>query len=142
MIRYSVRKNGVITNMWTSDSGLDETHREPGFGPEGSFEIIIEDITAELEAQQTLNQKLALGKVARQCCDEIYDLIAGYNLSRNLTLEQIDQMELTFSSVAQALQAKRPDKAKQLIAQIEADGTLVTAEMLNDVNSIFTKYGI
>jgi hypothetical protein len=31
MIKYSVRKNGVITNSWTSELG-DHTHYEPCFG--------------------------------------------------------------------------------------------------------------
>lgn len=29
---YKVIKNGIETNGWTSDSGKDETHYEPGFG--------------------------------------------------------------------------------------------------------------
>ena len=31
MIKYSVRKNGIITNSWTSDFA-DESHYEPCFG--------------------------------------------------------------------------------------------------------------
>jgi|694.fasta_scaffold02291_13 hypothetical protein len=31
MIKYSVRKNGIITNSWTSDFA-DEAHYEPCFG--------------------------------------------------------------------------------------------------------------
>jgi len=70
MIKYSVKKNGVITNSWTSDFA-DETHYEPCFGlperaeldAEGSptgvilpaeYTIEIEDITAQV-AQEAIN---------------------------------------------------------------------------------------
>jgi hypothetical protein len=32
MIKYSIKKNGLVTNVWFSDSGLNETHYEPCFG--------------------------------------------------------------------------------------------------------------
>lgn len=70
MIKYKVRKNGIITNEWTSEFA-DETHYEPCFGlperpeldaegqPTGvilpaEYTIEIEDITAQV-AQEAIN---------------------------------------------------------------------------------------
>lgn len=70
MIKYSIRKNGLITNSWTSEFA-DHTHYEPCFGlperpeldvegnPTGvmlpaEYTIEIEDITAQV-AQEAVN---------------------------------------------------------------------------------------
>jgi hypothetical protein len=112
------------------------------FLAEYTYEIIDLDLDVAYQAKLALENRLRLGKIARACCDEVWDLIAGYNLTRELTLEQIDSMESTFAPIAMALQAKRPDKAKLLIADITPDETLVTQAMIDDVNSIFTKHGL
>jgi hypothetical protein len=43
-------KNGVCTNQWTSDWKGKE-HYEPEFGKPGEYEIIEEDMTAEIAAK-------------------------------------------------------------------------------------------
>lgn len=43
MIKYSIRKNGIITNSWTSDYA-DSNYHEPSFGQPGDYELITEDI--------------------------------------------------------------------------------------------------
>lgn len=75
MIKYSVRKNGIITNSWTSEFA-DHTHYESCFGlperpeldsegnPTGvilpaEYTIEIEDITAQVEQQKINEEALA-----------------------------------------------------------------------------------
>lgn len=82
------------------------------------------------------------GKMARECCFEILDVIAGWNIQRNLTKEQKDNMVVTFAQPLQALQVYRPGLAKSLIEEITPDNDLVTNEMKEDILSVFTKYNI
>lgn len=93
------------------------------------FEVEIIDITAEVEAEATKQAKIAAGKAAREACQRVLDLVAGYNLDRELTIEQITQMQSTFANAEASLRAGRPTYAKQFIAAIQADEVLVTQEM-------------
>lgn len=93
------------------------------------FEVIEEDITGQLAVEALKAQKVELGKAARQVCQKVLDLVSGYNLDRELTIEQITQMQQTFANAEAALRAGRPTFAKSFISAIEADGVLVTQEM-------------
>jgi hypothetical protein len=56
MIRYKCVKNGVVTNVWTSDfAGAD--YYEDCFGTD--YVIEQEDITAEVELEHKKQQALA-----------------------------------------------------------------------------------
>jgi hypothetical protein len=106
---------------------------------------VVDSEDLQLEAhnkQKAMKQKLALGKVPRAAADEVWDLISGWNMSRDLTIEQIDEMETIFAGAAKALQAKRPDKAKSIIEGIQPDGVLVTAQMIEDALLILSKHGL
>lgn len=121
-----------------------------------TYQLILEWIAAgntpapqftqeELDAQaaaQALQSKITLGKNSRLCCEEVKDLIAGYNLERNLSLEQIGQMLSTFAAAKQYLDTNMAQTAKAYIEVIEPDEVIVTAAMKNDVLNVFTKYGI
>lgn len=48
MKRVKIVRDGVVTNQWTDDQ-LPLGHYEPGFGSEGEYERIIEDVTAEVD---------------------------------------------------------------------------------------------
>lgn len=51
MMRYKRIKDGVVTNVWTSGmAGKD--YVEPGWGDASSYQIVEEDITAEIAAEQ------------------------------------------------------------------------------------------
>ena len=91
------------------------------------------ELAAEKSRADRIRAKKAKGNLAKRLSEEVYDLIAGYNLDRSLTEEQINSMETTFAPVMQALQAKRPKKAKKKIELITPDGVLITQEMKDDV---------
>ena len=91
------------------------------------------ELSSEKERDARIAAKKKLGALAKQVSEEVYDLIAGYNVDRSLTQAQINEMESTFAPVMQALQAKRPKKAKGLIQSIQPDGTLITQQMKDDV---------
>ena len=93
------------------------------------YEVVEEDITIEVASKASLMQKIADGRAAREACQHVLDLIAGYNLERDLTPEQITSMQSSFSQIELALRSARPSSAKALITAMEPDGTLVTAEM-------------
>lgn len=75
------------------------------------------------------SEKIAAGRAAREACEAVLDLVSGFNQDRQLTWEQVTQMQQTFSNAEAALRAGRPGYAKSFISAIEVDGTLVTQEM-------------
>jgi hypothetical protein len=95
----------------------------------------------KIATRQELQEKIQLGKKARQCCQEVLDLVAGYNLTRELTAEQITQMTTDLAQPLQALQLNRPTTARTLLSVMTPDDVLTTQEMFDDVMAVFDKYG-
>lgn len=87
------------------------------------------DLTEEWNKKLAIEAKIAIGKKAKEACQNVLDLISGYNLNRELTAEQISVMQTNFASIEKALQSGRPSLAKAYIAQIVPDEVLVTEEM-------------
>ena len=108
--------------------------------PAEEFEVVITDITAELEAQKAKQDKIEAGKKAREVCELVLDFIAGENLEKDLTFEQITDMQTIFSSVESALRAGRPSLAKIHIAAIEVDEVLVSQEMKDTCLEFLANY--
>lgn len=92
----------------------------------------------EAVKMQTKKDRKALGKEARRVCDDILDIIGGWNLTRSLTDAQIDEMQLDFIVVDSYLRSFRPYKAKAAIALIKIDNVLVTQEMYDEVMEVFS----
>lgn len=156
MKRIQIKKNGIVTNQFElpaleADALLAKHLAKHTFGapavyesvknettgefeqvlvtPAEPFEIIETDITAELAAAALKADKIAKGKAARQTCEEVLDLIGGFNIDRELTFAQKNEMKLIFSDAKQALNDFQPGYAKYFINMIEADGILVTQQM-------------
>jgi len=104
------------------------------------FTSEIIDITAQHNAEQAKSSRLQAGKAARQACESVMDLIAGYNIQNSLTAEQVSQMAATFAPIIQLLQVSRPSSAKALISAIEPDGVLVSADMKQDCLDLLAAY--
>lgn len=96
--------------------------------PEGHWVEWI-DITEEVNKQKAIDTKIALGQKARLTCDKVLDLISGYNLDRELSVEQITSMQSSFAPIELALRSGRPSLAKYHIANVAVDGVLVSQEM-------------
>ena len=96
--------------------------------PEGHWVEWI-DITEEVNKQKAIEAKIALGQKARLTCDKVLDLISGYNLDRELSVEQITSMQTAFAPIELALRSGRPSLAKYHIGNVAADGVLVSQEM-------------
>lgn len=90
-------------------------------------------VEAQKLADQAREEKRALGEAARKLCDRARDIIAGWNIQRDLSEASIDQMISDYSDVLQALQSFRPTTALALIQTKTPDGTLVTQEMIDEV---------
>lgn len=91
-------------------------------------------------SEQFKKEKIQKGKEAREVCERVLDLVAGYNLDRALTMEQITQMQTTFADAEKALRAGRPTQAKQAITAIVVDEVLVTQEMKGLCLELLAKY--
>jgi len=96
------------------------------------FTVEIIDITEEYAAEQEMQQLIAQGEANEKKCRKALAYIGGYNEARNLDAAQTNIMQATFGTVFQMLLANRPNTARQLISEIEVDGTLIT-QQLKDV---------
>lgn len=93
------------------------------------YSVEIEDISAQVEAEAAKVSKILAGQKAREACQKVLDYVAGENLDKELTIQQISELQATFSQAEAALRAGRPTFAKMFISAIEADGVLVSEEM-------------
>lgn len=104
------------------------------------FTSEIVDITAAHNDAENKKQKIIEGAKARQACQNVLDLVAGYNFDNDLTAEQITSMQTIFGSIFQLLLANRPSSAKSLINAISPDGVIVTTQMKQDCLDLLANY--
>lgn len=102
--------------------------------------LLVEPLKIKNDSIKRKKDLLDAGAKARVACVSCLDLIAGFNLSRSLTAEQITQMQSTFSQIQMALMTSRPSTAKFLINAIEVDGILLTTQMKSDVLELLQEY--
>lgn len=95
--------------------------------PQG-YSFIEEDITEEHNKKILMLDKMEKGRLARAVCDQVLDLIAGFNLDNNLSAEDITEMQQTFGNIELALRSARPTTAKALISAV-IPSELVSQEM-------------
>lgn len=100
------------------------------------------ELTTAQVIQQTKAARKELGMKARKICEEVLDVVAGWNISRELTSEQVNQMITNFAIANTHLKNFRPNSAKTAIQEIEIDGILVTQEMYDEVIEVFTINGL
>jgi hypothetical protein len=117
----------MIPGSPTVDAIAAYTEVIPGY----TVELV--DITAELAEKARLADLKLKGAEARIACEECLDLIAGHNISANLSSDQITSMSVLFAPIVQALMLNRPSLAKSLISVIVPDGIIVTDQLKADV---------
>lgn len=104
------------------------------------FSYTIEDITAEVEKQNRIQAKLAIGQITDKACNDAFMYIQGANVERELTSEQKTQMVSLFAPALQAIQVKRPGQLKAYINSITPDEVLITTEMKEDLLEILKAF--
>ena len=104
------------------------------------FSSEIVDISVAYNAEQDKINKIKAGAAARQACQNVLDFIAGVNLDRNLTSEQITSMQSTFANIQASLQASRPSLAKSLIQAVSVDGVIVTQALKDGCLDLLSSY--
>lgn len=104
------------------------------------FSYEIEDITLEVEKQSRIAQKIAIGQITDKACNDVFMLIQGYNVERQLSSEQKTEMTNLFLPALQAIQVRRPSQLKQYISSITPDGILVTEEMKSDILELLSNF--
>lgn len=93
--------------------------------------VLIAPMKVRLAKEALVKGLKESGKKDREMCENVLNLIGGFNHTRVLTNDQITQMQTTFSTIQLLLQASRPSSAKALINAIVPDDVLVTIEMKN-----------
>ncbi len=104
------------------------------------YEVIIEDVTVQVQAEAAKQAKIQAGIKAREACQLVLDYIAGCNLDKELSMEQITQMQQTLAQPEAALRAARPSLAKLAIAAITPDGILITEEEKQQALNLLADY--
>ncbi len=105
-----------------------------------ALEAQVSVVAAEVSAASLVANKVALGRQARETCQQVLDLITGFNYDRQLTAPEVTQMQSTFANIELALKSARPTTAKSLISQVEADGVLVTQQMIDMCLRLLANY--
>lgn len=100
----------------------------------------LEQALADAQASKSSVDKIAKGRAAREVCNQVLDFIAGENLERQLSIEEITVLQQTFGNAEAALRAGRPTLAKQLISAITPDGELVTQATKDTALSLLASY--
>lgn len=120
-------------DRWFVDSVKDNADHVEAEEFISAIETKSAELTLKYDKQELREAKIKQGELYSTVSKRVLNLIAGYNLSSELTIEQIDQMELTFSDIKNALNNSRPDKAFALISAAVPDGTLVTQDLKDDI---------
>lgn len=165
MFRASIKRENKLTNqaqfstMEELNSWLEREIANGSFGKSAHEEIIfdetgkeleviqhpaeytieIEDISAQHAQEELKKEMLQKGALARKVCQDCLDIIAGFNIDRTLTAEQITQMQQTFGTIETLLRANRPASAKPLITALVPDGVLVTEQMKETVLAVLNE---
>lgn len=137
MIQVSIFLNEVITNQAQFSS---QEEAEAWVAYHGFSSPVYEDITLQTEAETIRQARIAAGAAARKACENVLDLIAGFNIEQQLTLEQISLMQQNFELAERALRAGRPTLAKGAIQLITPDGVIVTQEMKDEALALLAGY--
>lgn len=104
------------------------------------YEVVIEDLTTQIEIENQKQAKIEAGRKAREACQNVLDYIAGANLDKQLSIEQITQMQSTYANAEAALRAGRPTYAKMFIESIVPDGVIVTAQEKSNCLDMLVDY--
>jgi len=127
--------------LWIRDLISQEDHADAE-SKLAALEAKDVELKAVRDAEVVSETKRANGQLVRKICSDVLDLVAGNNLEKSLTVEQIDSMETTYADIFKALQNLRPDKAMTLITAMSPDGTLVTEDDKAEYIAEFQKYGL
>lgn len=93
------------------------------------YTVIEEDSTAAVARQILIEDKIKKGQAAKQACENVLNLIGGFNIDRELTFAQKNEMKTLFADAKNALNDFQPGYAKYFINLLTPDGILLTQEM-------------
>jgi len=98
----------------------------------------VAETTAKKEQQEA---RKAQGRLIRETANELLDTITGFNLERELTVEQLNFMEGIYAPILQAISIGRIFKAKPLIEAIEVNDLFITQEMKDEILQVYVDAG-
>lgn len=107
-----------------------------------SYKKYVEDavkIAAEV-SKVALVTRMSKGRVAREFCNNILDMIAGFNVERTLTPEQIAQMITDYAVAKAYLQDGQPFAAKIVLDAITPDEVITTTEMKDVIADMYAEF--
>lgn len=83
------------------------------------YKQVVADYQAKIDAKEEMKRKVELGKAYFKACQDTLGLIAGINTQKELTVEEIDEIETLHADILNALNTGRADKAIQLLTIAE-----------------------
>ena len=101
------------------------------------YEIVITDITEEIERQSKIGVDISRGESIKSRCEKAISLIISYN--SDFSFEEIDQLESDFGEIYNFLMKRRIDKAYFLLNSAQPT-ELITQEFLNQLKSVLIEW--
>lgn len=123
----------IFTDQKMMDDFIDLITSQETFGKVGEYSLSQVDISSRVNNEKRKYAMKINGNKARIACQDVMDLVGGYNYDRQLTFDQVSQMTVLFSPIIQCLLIARPSSAKLLIEQIIPDDVLVSSQMKEDI---------
>ena len=100
----------------------------------------VDEADALVAQKEAKNNKKNKGTVLKQLCLNLMDIITGHAIDNGLTGEQMEQVEDDNSVLYKHLKAGRGKPARNRIDALVADGTLITQDMLDDLQLEITEF--
>jgi hypothetical protein len=98
-------------------------------------------VLSKRDQEASIRTRLDRGRKVRALSQDLLDLVAGWNMERQLTGQQISDLITLVSPIMEMLQANRPFQAKPLIESLVVDGILITQDMKDQSIALYETYG-
>jgi hypothetical protein len=118
---------GPIVRYWKFEFNTDKSNT-----------VDADDAVAAVIAAQQAN--LRKGKLFEELSGNVMAIVRAHVYNNGLTLEQKNTLMTTHSDVFQTLKDGLPLTAKTLIDAITPDGTLITQNMINEINMVYADF--
>jgi len=84
----------------------------------------------------------AQGRIARQLCEDILDMIAGFNIQNSVSTTEIAQMKIDWALAFEYLKDNQPWGFKATLDLIDVTGTPITSDFIDRINKRISQSGL
>lgn len=92
------------------------------------------------EAKKNRDNKRNIGRHVKELRDNLLDIVTGHITQNNLTTGQIQTMKNENQTLFTLLKERSPLSAKTLVDSLTIDGTLITQDMYDDLQTEYSEF--